>query len=202
MNQAVPEKKPLRQRILPALLRRTHWIGIRIVPFVTVCEAEVPVDIAQPPESYELSFLTASDIENLIQLEPSANREEISAWFREGKLCYGVRDDSRLVAKMWCDRDEFNFPPNFRKLDNDEVYLFAAFADPEYRGRGLAPLMRTAAYAALREMGCTRFYSYTDFFNAAARRFKAKLGAREEALRVHVELFGKWSTTLTLRRYS
>ena len=102
---------------------------------------------------------------------------------------------------MWCDLDEFSHPPNYRKLANDEVYLFAAFADPKYRGQGLAPLMRTAGYAALREMGRNKFYSYTDFFNTAARRFKAKLGARDEALRVHLVLFEKWSRTLTLRRY-
>ncbi|MDH3275155.1 MAG: hypothetical protein OEM64_10230 [Gammaproteobacteria bacterium] len=61
--------------------------------------------------------------------------------------------------------------------------------------------MRAKSYAALRELGRNKFYSYTDFFNTAARRFKVKLGARNELLRMHVELFGKWSKTLTLRRY-
>ena len=61
--------------------------------------------------------------------------------------------------------------------------------------------MRAAGYSALREMGRNKFYSYTDFFNTAARRFKLKLGARNEARRVHLELFGKWSKTLTLRQY-
>jgi RimJ/RimL family protein N-acetyltransferase len=178
------------------------WIGIRIDLFFTVREAETPVEIAQPPDAYNFSYLTAADVDDLIRLEPGADRERLNTWFREGKLCYGVRDNSRLVAKMWCDLDEFNYQPNYRKLVADEVYLYAAFADPKYRGRGLAPQMRAAVYASLREMGYRKFYSYTDFSNTAARRFKAKLGAQEEALRIHLELFKKWSTTLTLRRYS
>ena len=98
--------------------------------------------------------------------------------------------------------NEFSYQPNYRKLVADEVYLYAAFTDPTYRGHGLAPLMRAAVYASLREMGYRKFYSYSNFFNTAARRLKAKLGAQEEALRIHLELFEKWSKTLTLRRYS
>jgi len=169
--------------------------------FITVREGETPVVIAQPPEAFHLAFLTAEDVEDLIRLEPGTDRQQLIAWFREGKLCYGVWDKSRLIAKMWFDLDTFNYPPNYRRLAADEVYLYAAFADPDYRGQGLAPLMRAAGYSSLREMDRSKFYSYTDFFNTAARHFKVKLGARDEALRLHLELFGKWSKTFTLRRY-
>jgi GNAT superfamily N-acetyltransferase len=189
-------------RTLSALLRRMKWIGIKIEPFVTVCEGESPVEIAAPPATFGFGFLTAADVEDLIRLEPGADREMLNSWFREGKLCYGIRDNSRLIAKMWCDLKEFSFPPNYRQLADGEVYLFAAYSHPDCRGQNLAPLMRSACYASLREMGCSKFYSYTDFFNAAARRFKTKLGAREESVRLHLELFGKWSKTWTLRNYS
>jgi len=178
------------------------WIGIRIHPFVVVREGEVSLDVAPPVEAYEFGFVTEADIADLIRLEPGANQDEINTWFREGKLCFGVRDKSRLIAKMWCDLDEFNFAPNYRRLSTDEAYLYAAYTDPDYRGQGLAPMMRTAAYASLREIGRSKFYSYTDYFNTAARRFKAKLGAREESLRLHLALFGKWSKVFTLRRLS
>jgi GNAT superfamily N-acetyltransferase len=155
----------------------------------------------QKPGAIRFDFLTAEDIEGLLQLEPRARREELQNWFLENKLCFGARDGSRLVAKMWCDLEAFHYPPNYRILASDEAYLFAAYTDPDYRGRDLAPLMRTACYAALQKMGRNRFYSYTEYFNTAARRFKEKLGARNEALRVHIDLFGRWSRTLTLRRY-
>jgi len=202
LNRAALKKSPLRKRILPALLRRMTWIGIRIDLFITVREGEMPVETTQPPDAYNFRFLTVADIDDLIRLEPATDPEELNTWFREGKLCYGVWDNSRLIGKMWCDLDEFNYPPNYRKLADDEVYLYAAFTDPTYRGQGLAPLMRAAGYASLREKGLTKFYSYTDFFNTAARRFKGKLGAREEALRIHLGLFEAWSKTLTLRRYT
>lgn len=202
MSLGATRKRSFRKRILPAILRRLRRIGIRIDPFFTVREGETPVNFDQTHDDFSFGFLTAANIDELVRFEPGTERDKLHNWFREGKLCYGVRNASPLVAKMWCDLKEFNFPPNYRKLENDEVYLFAAYVHPDYRGQNLAPLMRTACYASLREMGHTRIYSYTDYFNTAARRFKAKLGARDEALRLHVDLLGKWSKTLTLRRYS
>ena len=182
-------------------MRRMRWFGIRLELFITVREGETPVEIAQPPDTFRFAFLSAADIDDLMRLEPTIDRQQLTTWFQEGKLCFGVWDQARLIANMWCDLDEFNYPPSYRKLAADEVYLYAAFADSDYRGQSLAPLMRAKSYASLREMGRSRFCSYTDYFNTAARRFKHKLGAREEALRMHFELFGKWSKTVTLRRY-
>ena len=190
-----------RTRVLAALMRRLCWIGIRMEIFLTVREGETPIEVAQP-HAFSFSLLTAADVDELVRLEPGADRQKLIDWFHEGKLCYGIRDQSRLIAKMWCDLDEFNYPPNYRRLGTDEVYLYAAFADPHYRGQSLAPLMRAKGYEALRALGRNKFCSYTDFFNTAARHFKVKLGARNEALRMHLELFGKWSKTFTLRRYA
>lgn len=189
-----------RMRVLAAIMRRLRWIGIRMEIFLTVREGETLVEVAQP-NAFSFAFLTVADVDDLVRLEPGTDRQKLIDWFQQGKLCYGIRDQSRLIAKMWCDLDEFNYPPNYRRLGSDEVYLYAAFADPEYRGHSLAPMMRAKGYEALRELGRNKFYSYTDFFNTAARRFKAKLGARNEALRIYLELFGKWSKTFTVRRW-
>jgi len=182
-------------------MHRLRWIGIRMEIFLVVREGETSVDVAELPDTFKVALLTVEDAGDLVQLDPGADRQQVTAWFREGKLCYGIWDQSRLIAKMWCDLDEFNYPPNFRRLADNEVYLFAAFADPDYRGQRLAPLLRAAGYSSLREMGRRRFYSYTEYFNTAARRFKVKLGARDEALRMHLGLFGTWSKTFTLKRY-
>jgi hypothetical protein len=66
----------------------------------------------------------------------------------------------------------------------------------------LTPFMRQQCYAALRARGRDSFYSYSDYFNAASRRFKKKLGAVDESLFVHVTLFGRLTRTFTLRRYA
>jgi len=184
---------------LAALLRGMKLIGIRIDLLVIEHENEISVETAQPPDNYDFGFLTAVNVEEIVRLDPEIDREKLKVWFREGRLCYGVRDNSRLIAKMWCDLNEFYHPTHPQKLAADEVYLFAAYVDPDYRGQGLAPLMRCAGYASLRDMGRSKFYSYSRFFNTAARRFKAKLGAREKGLRIHFRFFGRWSRSLTLR---
>ena len=57
-------------------------------------------------------------------------------------------------------------------------------------------------YGALRAMGRDSFFSITEYFNTAARRYKEKLGAVDESLHLHVGIFGWSSRTLTLRRYT
>ena len=188
--------------MLFGLLSRMRKLGVRIEPFLVVREAEQPVDVQAASDSFRFGFLDESSVDELLRLEPDADREEILGWLSAGKRCYGVWDGSRLVAKMWCDLDEFSYPPNRRKLERDEAYIYAAFTDPEYRGMSLAPLMRGHGYDALKAMGRNRLYSYTDYFNTPARRFKLKLGARDVRLRLHLAFFSIWSSTVTLRRYS
>lgn len=188
-------------RIVDGLRWRLGRVGIHIMAFVTIregatAEKELPADPA-----FTFCELVESDIDELIRLEPEYSRERILGWFGHGDLCFGLRDGSRLVAKGWCDLKEVNFLPVHRKLESGEAYMFGAYSDPAYRGRNLAPVLRSACFAELRKRGFTRFYSHSDYFNVAARRFKQKLGAVEEDLRIQVRLGDKWSRTFTVRRY-
>lgn len=185
--------------ILAAFLRAMSWIGVRVDLLVIVREGETPIDVSQPPDDYIYDFISVADIEELYRLDPENDRETLATWFQQGKLCFGIRDNKRLIAKMWCDLNEFYHPTHPHMLSADEAYLFLAYVDPDYRGQNLAPKMRAASYAALSGMGRSRFYSYSRYFNSAARRFKTKLGAREEGLRLHFRLFSKWSKSLTFR---
>jgi hypothetical protein len=201
MSTREPAKLSFRSRIVPGILRRLRRIGVVVEPFLVVREGEQAVDLDLSKTDYDFGFLTKADIDELLRLEPNPQRETLQDWFREGKRCFGVKDGPRVLAKMWCDTNTFNYPPNFRELGADEVYLYAAYADPAYRGRSLAPMMRHACYASLRKIGRTKFLSYTEYYNYSARSFKAKLGARDEVLRLHLGLFGRWSKTFTLKHY-
>jgi hypothetical protein len=195
---------PLWRRVVLGILERLKRVGVTLHPFLTVLEGESgPAQGASGDarHTFRFGFLTEADIDDLVRLEPGVEAAPLREWFRQGRLCFGAKEGRRLIAKMWCDLEAFHYPPNYRRLESDEAYLYAAYADPDYRGQNLVPLMRVRGYAALRELGRERFYSYTDYFNASARRFKAKLGARNEALRLYIELFGFWRKTLTLRRY-
>jgi GNAT superfamily N-acetyltransferase len=193
------KRPPVKILIFPAILRRLRKIGIHLEPFFTVREGGQILPTKS--SNFRFDFLAENDFEALVEFSRSEERQVLRSWLDQGKRCFVAWDGSRMIANMWCDFEEFNFPPNYRRLDEDEVYLFAAFAHPDYRGQNLAPQMRNRCYAALRSLGRSRFYSYTDYFNVPARRFKEKLGARNETLRLYVRLFGRWSRTITLRTY-
>lgn len=205
-NMSLYEKKrsrPLRSRIPAALLRRLSRLGIEIHPFLLVREPARPGDGRMTLDSrFSSGFIGADDIPELVRLNPKPDAAECAEWFQRGRRCFAVKDGSRIVARMWCDLEEFNFPPSYRKLESHEAYLFAAYTDPACRGRSIAPFMRLSCYGALRAIGRTSFFSYTDYFNITARRFKEKLGAVDESLCVHVNVLGCFSRTFLMRRYA
>jgi len=188
-------------RIVDGILWRLGRIGIRITPFIGVREGVADVDPPRIGDGFEFRELTEADIDDLAELDPLVGREQLLQQFRQGKLCFGLRHGPRLVAKTWCGLGEVHSEVGHRTLKDDEAYLFTAYTDPAYRGRNLAPMLRSAVCAELRRRGVTSFCSYSLYFNLPARRFKQKLGAREEDLRVHIDLFQKWSRTLTIRKY-
>ncbi len=183
------------------MLRRLRSVGIHLEPFYTVREGETELALPAAEDQIRFGFLEDDEFGELCEFSKSEGRQEIQSWLDQGKLCFVARDGKRLIANMWCDLTEFNYKPNYRRLDEDEAYLFAAFSHPDYRGQNLAPRMRASCYEALREKGRSRFYSYTEYFNIPARRFKEKLGAENETLRLYACLFGKWSVTVTLRKF-
>ncbi len=191
----------VKARLIPAVLRRVHKMGLLLEPFFTVLEGEAESIEPASADKFRCAFVADTEFDALAEFEQTEDRRTLQTWFDEGKRCFAIWNGSRLAATMWCDFEEFSFTPNHRPLQNHEVYLFAAYSHPDYRGHGLAPMMRQHCYAALRQLGKTRFYSYTEYFNAAARRFKEKLGARNESLHLHIRLFNKWSRTLTIRTY-
>lgn len=189
------------ERVIDGIRWRLGRVGILIRPYVTVREGESAIESGSLNTVFIFCSVTRDHIDELIQLEPEYTQEKLAAWFDDGKLCFGLRDGQRLVAKMWCDLEDMFWEPAFRKLDPTEAYLFAAFSDPAYRGQNLAPTLRAACYKALREMGRSTFYSHSEYFNLPARRFKQKLGGVEEDLQVELGLFGKWHRTVILKRY-
>ena len=102
---------------------------------------------------------------------------------------------------MWCDFEEFNHTLHSFNLKDDEVYLYAAFVDPAYRGQDLAPFMRHRCCQALKKCGKHTYYSYSDLFNRSAVRFKKKIGARRLKLRLYVSLGRRHSWNWVLRDY-
>lgn len=189
-------------RVAQAAARRLERVGIAISVFFLVREGELAPQEGPRDGRYgtfPVVTLMPSDIDEIVRLDPAESYALARARFDAGNLCFGLRDGARLVAKMWCDVRYLNHEPIWRELAPHEGYLFAAYTAPAYRGHQLAPRLRLACYEVLRRAGRTSLISHTLCCNIASRRFKAKLGAVEEGLYMHLCLFRKWSATWKLR---
>jgi GNAT superfamily N-acetyltransferase len=118
--------------------------------------------------------------------------EQIREDFRLGRRCFAFRRGDEIVAASWCDTKEIHFPPCRRALARNEAYLYHAEVSRRYRGHDLAGHLRAKSYAALRSSGCDLLYSYSDYFNRPAKRFKEKIGARVLVVGLHLGCFGLW----------
>lgn len=197
--------RQVRRRVsIHKLLHHLSRLRINIIPYYVVLECTTPRgsrDTPDPLPDLETGFLPHEHLAEVVELENGVGLDELEQRINRGHLCFVVKHEGRVVAKMWCDLSEFHFPPSRFDLREDEAYLYAAHTHPRYQGMGIAPLLREKCYEALSQKGITRFYSYTEFFNKAAQRFKKKVGARNLALKLHVSLPGRFSRNWTIKRY-
>ena len=127
----------------------------------------------------------------------------LSERLKKGNKCFALKRDNKIVGFTWCDFDMFTYPPTREfRLKSNESYLFDAYIFKAYRGHQLAPFMRYRCYQELQKLGRSVLYSYSDYFNTPANRFKVKLDARLLRLCLYVQLFEKFKWNLTLKVYS
>jgi GNAT superfamily N-acetyltransferase len=202
-QSGIPRQDPLGKKILRWLVHQLGRARVAVEVFLVTGEgAASDAPKIEVDSRFKGGFAGPEDIEELVRVEPGTDAAMCAERLRRGLLCYAVKDGDRIVAKMWCDLEECNDRAYFRRLASREVYLFSAYTDPALRGHNLAPFMRQQCCAALKAMGRDAIFSCTDYFNTAARRFKQKLGAVDELLCVSVTLFGRFSRTFVLRRYT
>ncbi|HLB00184.1 MAG TPA: hypothetical protein VJO14_02250 [Bacteroidota bacterium] len=146
----------------------------------------------------ELGVESHSAIAELYPVPPS--RGELRARFNEGQKCFALKRGERIAALSWCETVQIGFEPCRRPLEKYEAYLFGAETLFEFRGRRLQPYLRCRCYEALEADGRSLLYSYSDYFNYPARRFKERLGARILFTGLNLRLFGLWKKNWILRK--
>ncbi len=191
------KKKIYHGLVIHYLLDRLRSVGIGFRPYYIVEEGCLPVEPGQLKSdftNYETCFLTRDEIKQIAG-HPECGHEECVFMNRlsAGCRCYGLKQNSRLTAYMWCN---FNKIESYISIDMkpDSVYLFDAWTYKQYRGKNLAPVLREQLYAELRRMGYKHFYSVSDVFNTPALKFKKKLGAR------NIKLYLYWNITNRFRK--
>ena len=119
-------------RYLKAILWRLRKVGIYLHPLLIVREALAPAEREIAIDAkFEYAQLTEADLPDIQQLRPTMDIERYRGFLQEGKLCFGLKDNGRLVANMWMDLKEINSVYYKRPLKEHEAYLFDAFSDDE-----------------------------------------------------------------------
>ncbi len=189
----------LRQRVLD----RINKSGVRIEPYVLYVEGDFRTDPAWVARysDYDVGPIDPAYLPAVAAQETWTTEDRIRERLTKGQVCIAVTREGELAAYTWADLEQCNHAPCVFSLERDEAYLYGAHTLEAFRGRGLAPYMRAACYDVLREIGRTRFYSVTDYFNTPSIRFKQKLNAYPSKLYVHVRTGKGWSRNWLLRSY-
>ncbi len=179
-------------------------MGVLIEPYYFYQEW-LPADPVPPRLSenagYRFLELGVGQTEAIAALDPNTDTSaQIRGEFAMGRRCFAITHGGTVVGASWIDTAEIHFPPCRRTLDADEAYIFRTEILYSYRGRNIATLLRARLYAFLRSEGRKRVYSYTDYFNYPAVRFKNKIGASALFVGLYVGLFGLASKNWVIRR--
>ncbi len=183
--------------VLHKMLQLLESIGVLIQPYFFYQEnLHLHLDLSRGArfDGYHFSEVGPGQVEGIAGLDPNSDsRDSILHEFRLGRRCFALRHHGRIVAASWCDTHEINFTPLRRRLEHHEAYLYRTETLYAYRGRDVAAFLRSKIYDLLLADDRDVLYSYTDYFNHSAVRFKKKIGARVLFVGLHVRLFGsKW----------
>jgi GNAT superfamily N-acetyltransferase len=186
---------------LMLLLDLTKPFGVAVCPFWLYLE-RLDFRAGRPkavPEGITIRPLVPDDIEVLCRFpDRRTSAEHFHQRLERGDLSLGAWAGEELVGFTWA---SFVLPTGALErgaLGPHQSYLHDAYTAPAWRGKSIAPCLRSRLYAALAEQGRTELYSFTLVGNVAARKFKEKLGAE----RVHTGLylrFFRWHVTLPSR---
>lgn len=153
-------------------------------------------------EGYSIGSLTTEDMKTISRIPGrKVTLQQLMKRLDDGNMCFGMKHSNELVAFTWYDLNESNIKGRKVSLKKNEAYLFDAYTLVAYRGKGIAPYMRYQVYRELVKLGKTKLYSFSDYFNPPAIKFKQKLNAKYLELRIIVG-FRRWRFSVLLNSYN
>jgi len=148
---------------------------------------------ALPPD-FQLAYIGEERMGELLSLAGrDTPAEGLQMRFMFRNPCLAILKDQRIVAFSWVAFGMFQFESYVFPLQEDEAYLFDAYTVPEYRGRGLAGVIRRQLHRDLSSQGRPRLYSVTLRNKPSALRFKSKVNGRVVDHGFYIRLFDRWS---------
>ncbi|MGD0231368.1 MAG: hypothetical protein ABSC19_13575 [Syntrophorhabdales bacterium] len=113
--------------------------------------------------------------------------------FEKGATLWFLKEHDTIAAFIWSVRGTM-VAPFFLPLTPDDVVLFDAESFPEYRGRGLYPLLVQSLFCKLREEKASRVYGMAKTWNASSLRGLGKTPFRRYAVASTMHAWGKTVT--------
>ncbi len=191
-------------RISEAVTWRLGSAGLVFIPYVWYEESIKLISFKDTPKfdnNFEFTFFGLTEM--LIIGQSGAwhyDQQQLLGWLEQNKICYGAKKDGRIAAFTWADLEECKCNYRHFKLKSNEAYLFDMFTMKPFRGQNLAPILRYKTYEALNAMGRDKCYSYSDYFNTPARKFKAKLNAKPVELCLYINLFNTIRKNILIKK--
>jgi GNAT superfamily N-acetyltransferase len=189
------------------LLDGLGHFGLVIRPYFVNAEFGPHEDAAPLPEHCSVRRLTVADVNEMVRITLRPPTATDLASSVEKYYCLGLFHEGELAAYAWANTRGVPVPDSggakLFELTADEAYLFDMYVIPRHRGTRLAGTLAQWMHSQLIGLGRHHFYSLTIAFNRSARRFKARLGAREMELRLYLHLrWGRLSgVDFRLRRW-
>ena len=157
----------------------------------------------------------SEDVPELAQAMGYSNPEPVLSRFGEGKQCYIVRVEGKLVSYGWItfDQEDIGELGLRIRLNTGEAYIWDCATLLAYRGQRLYPALLAYMLAELKNVGYWRAWIGTDADNLPSQRGVARVGcqrivdiilaedgeyatrgcpgaARQDVLDAHYALFG------------
>ncbi|PQV48907.1 hypothetical protein CLV33_104112 [Jejuia pallidilutea] len=186
------------------LRNRLAKIGIDIMPYYWTLEGSetiVPPKVKGDTSGFTISHFNENDIEKAQRLIAGSYYKDLVSYFKEGQICVGIKDYDAIVAFMFVKRDSYLFRGKTFNLAKNEAYMHSMYTFELYRGRRIAPYLRYHCYGLCKEMGLSKLYSISEYFNKSSKKFKQKLKAKQTALYISINLFNSFKKTFLLKKY-
>jgi ribosomal protein S18 acetylase RimI-like enzyme len=115
---------------------------------------------------------------------------------------FGIFDGPTLAGVCWFWSSARFKDPSLWILGSDEAALVDLMIGPDYRGRGLAPILIAQASTRMFSRGCTRLYAWIWHNHTASIRAFERAGWMRIALIMEFRLFGLSRVILRFPRKS
>jgi len=143
------------------------------------------VPVAIDNGGFTVKLLDPHDTSSIKQIEET--EEWLSGLIRKklraGSICLVAKDGDRMAGFNLVSFGNVELPivKTRRMFRPNEAWSEQITVSSEYRGRGLATILRRSAFSILKELGIRKFYGGTLPLNVANRNLSKKVGFKEIA---------------------